>query len=250
MHQLAHEGETRKAYYREIEGIKESKEIVFNLQFGGIGDCLVASTLPRLLKEAYDVDFYLWEGSRLVLKNKDLIKLCFEYNPYFKGFKQSKKPFTPKSFQREKSLYSLITDRGLETHLERLERQFKVKGKGVPEIYYEPKLRSELKDIVLIDKNMITGKKFGWKYKENAFEREALRYASKENIHYVDPKAQDLFGYVDSIYSCKRFVATFSGGASIAACFEKPFSVIWPYNAIDGSNYQFCYRKSRGAYVK
>lgn len=245
------ESKRRKEYYKQVEKIKRDKKIIANLAFGGIGDCLAFSTLPRLLKEKYDVDFYLSSRSLDVIRQKDTYKLCFEMNPYFKGVSDEDEVFTVKSFVSEISLKSFFTDREGENIIEKLERQFKVKGKGIPELYYKPKLLEEYQHIVLVDENTISGKKFGWKFKDDAFYKEALRYRGvNDAIEYADPHKQDLFTYVDMIYSCKRFVATFSGGASIAACFNKPFSVIWPYNAINGSNYPFRFKNSAGNYVK
>ncbi len=244
---------SRTAYYAAIERCRRRKKIVVRLSFGGIGDCLVWSTLPRLLKETYDIDFYLSHDSLSVLRNPDTFRLCFGMNPYFKGIveKDDTEPvFELQGFEREKSLYAFITDREGESALEMLERQFDLPGRGRPELYYAPKMLHEWQHRILIDMNMISGKRFGWKFREGSFEREAGKHLSPgDDIVYADMKAQDLFTYVDMIYSCKRFVATFSGGASIAACFDKPFSVIWPYNAINGSNYNFRYKRSAGEYV-
>lgn len=251
---LLTEGNAQKAYYARIEACKKNRRIVVNLSFGGIGDCLVWSTLPRLLKETYDIDFYVSERSLDVLRNKDTLRLCFEMNPYFKGIADgasAEELFELKSFEREKSLYTFITDKDGISLIEMLERQFNVHGKGHPELYYSPKILPEWKNVILIDENTISGKRFGWKFKKGIFENEAQKYVdAKDRIAYVDTKKQDLFTYVDMIYSCKRFVGTFSGGASIAAAYDKPFSVIWPYNAINGSNYAFRYAQSAGTYVK
>lgn len=240
---LITEGNEYKRYYRQIEDIKRNKKIVFDLLFGGIGDCLIISTLPRLLKEKYNIDFYLSEKSMERIRHPDIFKLCFELNPFFKGLDMSSETFRMKSFARERSLYSFITDKEGETLLEMLERQFGVKGSGRPEIHYEPHLLKQYEAIILVDNNMITGKKFGRIYEKDAFTKEALKYTNNnDKIEYVNPLKQDLFTYVDMIYSCKRFVGTFSGGASIAACFNKPISLIWPIEGRNHSLYQFRYK--------
>lgn len=247
---LFKESNNKKEYYKKIEEIIISKKIIYELSFGGIGDCLVISTLPRLLKEKYGVDFYLSKKSLENIRHPDTFKLCFEMNPYFKGVIDGSTVFRLQTFESEKSLYTFLTDKGGETLLESLERQFSVKGKGHPEIYYKPNTLPEYSHIILIDKNTISGKIFGWKYREGIFEKVAHAHLKEgDTIEYLDPKKQDFFTYVDMLYSCKHFVGTFSGGASIASCFEKPFSVIWPYNAINGSNYNFCYRRSKAKYV-
>jgi hypothetical protein len=248
---LVTERKKKKDYYTKIESIKKNKKIVVNIPNGGIGDFLVFSTLPRLLKQKYGIDFYLSRNSLYVLRNKDTLDLCFGMNPYFKGVSDDTDIFELQIFHSEMSLMTLILDKEGKTVLEVLEEQFGVSDKGIPEIYYKPNKLKNYSNVILVDKNTITGELSGWKYKENIFEDTAQKYKQEDDIiEYVNPKKQTLFEYVDMIYSCKRFVGTFSGGSSIAACFDKEFSVIWPYNAITGTNYNFRYKKSAGEYVK
>jgi glycosyltransferase involved in cell wall biosynthesis len=247
---LSKEGPERKKYYDEIGEIKKRKKIVVDLAFGGIGDCLVFTTLPRLLKEKYDIDFYLSTQSLEKIRQKDTYKLCFELNPYFKGTSSDLPFFSPKSFQKEKTLYNFFTDKEGENVIERLERQFKVSDKGVPELYYKPKLLPEYKNTILIDKNYISGKKFNWKFASHIFDREAEKHTKKgDRVEYVEPGKQDLFTYVDMIYSSKYFICPSSGGASIAACFDKVFTCIWGYNALNSSSYNFRFKNSKGVYI-
>ena len=247
---LMSEKEDKRKYYEQIEKIKKDKKIVADLTFGGIGDCLVWSTLPRLLKEQFDIEFYLSRKSLEVIRQPDTFKLCFEMNPYFRGIIDKEEGFKSQVFESEKDWLTFLTDKGGENVIEKLERQFSLKGSGKPKLYYKPNLLEEYKKIILIDKNTISGKRFGWKYRKNAFEKEAYKYkAAEDKIEYSDPKKQDLFRYIDMIFSCKRFIGTFSGGSAIAACFSKPFSVIWPYNAKNGMNYQFRFKNSSGYYV-
>ncbi len=248
---LLTERDRKEKYYRQIENIKKEKKIIVDVSFGGIGDSLIWSTLPQLLKETFNVDFYLSENNKSVFRNPDTLKLCFENNPFFRGFEQNEKYFKLDIFESEKSIANFISDKGGLNAIERLEKQFDLNGTGLPRLYYKPRKLDDFTNVILVDKNMISGKKFGWLYKKDAFEKEANKYLDlTSRIEYVDTSKQDLFKYVDMIYSCKRFIGTFSGGSAIAACFDKPFSVIWPYNAIDGSNYQFRFAKSRGDYVK
>lgn len=248
---LLTEKRERVDYYRQIAEIKNKKKIVVDLQFGGIGDCLAFSTLPRLLKEQFGVDFYLSKSSFSTVRQADTLKLCFELNPYFKGFSDEADTFSVRNFEVEKSLGTFLLDRPGENVIERSERQFGlVNGRGRPEIYYQPQHLADYAETILIDPNTISGKKFGWAFPADAFEREAKKYASQgDKLRYVDPAAQSLFAFVDMIYSCKRYVGTFSGGASIAAAFDREFSVIFPNNGVNGSNYQFMYRRSAGDYI-
>lgn len=240
-----------KAYQLEIKNIiNKEYEFVLDIPYGGIGDWLTYTSLPRLLKERYNIDFYISDQSINRLRNKDTFKICFELNPYFKGIKKDTKIFRFKTFIREQNLWQFLTDKNGLSYTEIIEKQFDISDKGIPEIYYEPKIINELSHTILIDKNYISGKKFGWKFRNNIFENKAREIMiTGDRIDYINPKKQSLFDFVDMIYSCKCYIGTSSGGASLAACFDKPFYVILPYNSLNGSVFGFCYRNSKGKYV-
>ena len=170
-------------------------------------------------------------------------------NPYFKGFTDTGPVFKFKLFESEKSWRSFLTGCGGASAIENIERQFSVNGFGIPEIYYEPKNLENLKHTVLVDKNYISGKKLGWHYNDASFDRESRKYSQGE-VTYTDPETQDLFTYADMIYSCAHFITVLSGGAALAACLKKPFTVILPHDAFGGSVDQFVFKKSSGYYTK
>ena len=242
----------RRKYYEQIEQIKRHKKIVLDIEFGGLGDWLVYTSLPRLLKEKYDVDFYLSKQSLEKVRNKDIYKICFEMNPYFRGVSNDKS-FRVKSFICEKSIINFLFDVKGEGLVEMCERQFNVTDKNIPEIYYQPKKIEGHQNVILVDKNYISGIKLGWKYSEESFEREIkklLKNSQNYKVEYVDPSKQNLFQYVDMICSCAQFITVLSGGAALASCFKKPFIVLLPYNIVGGGVDQFMFRKSVATYVK
>ena len=248
------ERKEKRDYYKAIEKIKENKEVVLNIQFGGLGDLLALTSLPRLLKEQYGISFFISNSSQSIIKNPDFFKLCFELNPFFCGVKDgTNSNFQLKTFATEKTFINFLTDLKAPSITKTFEDQFNLQGDGKPEIYYKPKIIPEYKDVILVDKKYISGKKFGWSYCEKSFEKECNIYMDSETkIEYVDPKKQNVFQYADMIYSCKRFVSVLSGGAALAASLPdpKPFSVILPYNAWGGSVEQFIFKKSLGKYLK
>jgi glycosyltransferase involved in cell wall biosynthesis len=241
----------RREYYRNIELVKKNKEIVFDVRFGGLGDWLTFTTLPRLLSEQYGVSFYISKKSVDRIRNKDIYKLCFEMNPYCKGLKDVEKPFEFEIFSADKSIFNFITDEKGLSVTEQVEKQFGLKGEGVPEIFYQPKEIPGFEDTVLVDKNYISGKKVGWIYNDKSFDDEIARAVADSKgttIEYADPTKQDLFTYVDKIHSCKHFITVLSGGAALATCFNKPFTVILPENVYGGSVDNFIFKKSSGTY--
>jgi len=240
----------RCAYYEKINKIIESKEMVLNIQHGGLGDWLTFTTLPRLLKERYDIKFYLSQESIDRVRNNNFYKLCFEKNPYFYGIKKTTEPFELKIFSNEKSLINFLFDINGLNLINIVESQFKLPLSKKPEIYYSPNLLDKYKNIILVDKNYISGKKLGWQYSDKKFEAEIKKFTNKiTETEYIDPTKQDVFAYVDMIFSCKRFITTLSGGAALASCFDKEFSVILPSNVIGGSVDNFVFINSSGKYL-
>jgi len=244
--ELLSEGNERREYIQKIKDIKKKKRIVVDIAFCGIGDLLVWSSIPQLLKEQLDVDFYISRSTRKLIKNHDIFKLVFIMNPFFKGVSDEVDCFRFKNFTRDSSLKEFLLDRGGLNNIEILEKQFNLNGSGLPKIYYKPNTMKNYANTVLIDKNMISGKKFGWIFKDEVFEKEGQKFGSK--LEYVYKDRQDIFEYIDMMFSCKYFVCTFSGGASLAAAIGINFSVVWPLNAKNRTNYQFVYSRSKGNY--
>lgn len=239
-----------KEYKNSIREIINSKKIVLDISHKGLGDWLSFSSLPRLLKEKYDVDFYLYDKSVKRLNNRDIFKFVYESNPYFKGILNDK-PFRFKIFAVEKNPWHFISDRNSPAITEIVEKQFGLDGKGVPEIFYTPKILPDYKNTILVDKNYISGKKVGWVYNDKTFKRQIAEYSdSQSKIEYIDPMKQNIWEYTDMIFSSKRFITVLSGGAVIAACFDKPFTVILPFNAFGESVDQFVFSNSSGKYVR
>jgi hypothetical protein len=245
------EKESYDAYRNQIEEIIKSKEIVFDIEFGGLGDWLAFTTLPRLLKQKYDINFYISEESLERLRNKQTYEICFESNPYFSGTKKSENVFKYRNFEREKSLFYFLFDIKSPSVTEKIEKQFNVSERGFPEIYFKPTILKEYEKTILIDKNYISGKKIGWSYKDKTFEKEVAKL-NTENIYtveYIDPAKQDMITYLNMIYSCKHFITVLSGGAALASSLDKDFTVILPENIIGTSVDQFVFKKSRAKYV-
>lgn len=241
----------RKRYYQKIRDIKNRKEIILDIKHGGLGDWLAYTTLPRLLTEKYNVDFYISEESVERLRNKDTFKLCFEINPYFRGIKKSHNYFRLNIFSCEKSIYNFLFDLKGKNITEILEAQFRIQHRGIPEIYYEPRLLEPYRYTILVDKNHISGKKLGWEYDDQMFKNEIEKYSDNiSRIKYIDPTKQDLFTYTDMIFSCRRFISALSGGAVLASCFEKPFSVILLKNVSRGGVSIWVFQSSKAEYIK
>lgn len=208
------------AYKKQIQKILKKNEIIVKIDFGGLGDSLKYSTLPELLKKQYNIDFYLHQSNRDIFRHNDILKLCFMKNPYFKGFKEAVEPFEFKIFQDDN-----------ENLIGSYEKHLKLNGLELPKIYYEPQVIHEYENIVLIDTNQVTGLRFGYQYdEENIKIIIANNDLGSYQIEYAEPSKQDLFKYIDMIYSCKYYICFLSGGSVVAAALNKKSSVIIPDN--------------------
>jgi hypothetical protein len=213
-------------YKTKIKNIlKNEKKIVFFPKFYGLGDLLVFSTLPELLHKQYNVKFYLHKECAKNIPDY-IFELCFKCNPYFKGISSSKR-FTPKVFSSDKG--NLV---------EIYEKQFNLTGNGVPKIYYSPNYIEKYKDICLVDLNIKTGQvkrhNYNLKNIEDWVEKNELHSLKR---HYIDIQKQNIFKYIDMIYSSKCAVFLFSGGSVISACLNKNSIVLLPYEICKNSRY-------------
>ncbi len=236
-------------YREDIEEIIRRKEIVIQLDWGGLGDVLAYTLLPRTLGKKYGINFYLSERSRHIFRNSDILKLCFEMNPYFRGFK-NQVGFKYKTFSREKPASELLLDIHGKNIMQNLNDQFDIGGPAIPQIYYTPHLIPEYRDTILIDVNFISGHKLGWVYDIKQIENYVKHIScDKYRVEYIDPVKQDIFRYADMIHSSHKFVTVLSGGAALAAALHTKAIVFLPKNVRGGSVYNFTFENSSVTYI-
>lgn len=233
----------RRAYYTKIEIALQTKKVVLDLEFGGLGDCLSLSSLPRLLKDQHDVTVYLTNRTKTVFRHPDFATVAFDSNPWFGGY-VDEPGLMPRSFLADAPWRYFFTGKGKQNAVAELEQQFKVTGIGLPEIHYQPTLLPELRDALLVDRNWYSGSKFGF-YNDPSLLADTV--ASWKQTHptgrvvEVDPKEQPLTTYIDMIASADHMLCFLSGGNSLAAALRTRATVILPEN-IDGaavSNFLF-----------
>ncbi|MEY2672074.1 MAG: hypothetical protein RL687_491, partial [Candidatus Parcubacteria bacterium] len=240
----------KKNYLLNIERIIREKEIIVKIPFGGLGDCLVYTSLPRLLYEKYGVKFYLDESCRDIFRNSEIFDLCFGKNPYFHGFKKTTKPYEFREFVQISQIYS---EKSRFSLTELLEKDFCLNGEGLPEIFYTPKKQDELSNTILIDNNWYSGRKWGL-YNDMTLQQkkieEIMRDKPNLKIQYVTPTAQSIFEYIDMLHSAAFFISLFSGGNALAAALHIPAIVIVPENIEGASLSYFHFSKSNITYIR
>lgn len=205
------------------------KEMVLLLKWGGLGDSLAFSTLPKLCHQN-NIDFYLSSKCKNVFRNEEIFDLVWKHNPYFKGFSDK----TPNAGNIH------ISDLGRrsknDSMIQCFERiYFKESINKYPEIFYEYNNIKELKDIILIEVSAISAESEYNQDKDNVYntintlieneDKNNLRLVNHTNIKQNDLFSFDfptintnnLYEYCDFIYSCKKLICLDSGSNSLSS---------------------------------
>ena len=198
-------------------------ELVVFVEYGGLGDHLFFSHLPRIAKELGCPRVLI--SNKSPYRSQDTRRLVWEMNPHVDGF--TDKPGNYKaafaSVDRGTNVLDrIMTDLGFNDGLRMHE----------PELYYTPKRRADAAGLTILDPNFIS-------YVGDVLPGSLARYLAEHNIH-VDAQlapreksadqlrdiptiaTKDLFDYCDLIHSCGGFLCFTSGGATLAAALRKP----------------------------
>lgn len=214
-----------------------SKDLIIKVEYGGLGDHLFFSHIPRIAKlgntnggggDKYDRVF-IHESSPF--RNNDYKRLIWEQNPYVDGFTDT--PPTPRkditdTFSLSCNLLdNLMLSYGLDDG-RRLHE---------PEIYYTPKFREEYNKVIF-DPNWISNS-------GDTFDlADVVTYFHHNNIHIdavmadlgnsrvfdnrVDSeiiRTETIWDFCDLIYSAKAMYCFVTGTATLAAALNKPINV-------------------------
>jgi len=216
------------------------KTLIIKNPWGGLGDHLFTSHLPRVAKESGMFDKVVVSNLSKYL-NPETKHLVWELNPFFDGFVDDD-VIHPQFGEvvEGKNLLDAISD------------YYGVPDTGIrfqePEVYYKPKLIPELKDAIILEWNSFSGKGIP--------NRDALRtYFMNSGItvtHQMKSlfqkhapfevkvvSADNLKHLCDIIYSCKRFYGVLTGSITLAAAIRKPSTVLY----VDGALPMFRHSK-------
>jgi hypothetical protein len=207
--------------------------IVIYQPWGGLGDNLQFSTLPRLYTEkGYDV----YISRKNVYRNPEIYDLVWASNPYVKGVSDSSPNAGSCAGYREYDESNCIKNIELSHGLSNGNNKY-------PELYYVPKIIPELKDTILYDTTSISSsysdnfitqtfrpifdKYQGLQRKRIVFTKIPNREISgfHDDILHVN----SIYEYCDIIASCKVFLCLFSGSSVLASAIKQdnPFPKIY-----------------------
>lgn len=213
-----------------------SKEIVIYQEWGGLGDNLAHTTIPRLCRD-YGYKCYLSKHNKF--NTEDIYNLLYKDCEYIDGWSDVINSGWINGYTQKK-------EPGW-NHLRHIQLGygFDTAPYLYPFINYTPKLIDQLQDKTLID---LSGDHC-YRYFPNLFNKDNLtKIYSKlieiENINHPilvtkdnynsfcdaeidipdEHKIYSLFDYCDALYSCNRFIAIDSGQANLACGIKNQFN--------------------------
>lgn len=230
------------------------KNILIEQNWGGLGDNLQLSTLPRLLSgHGYDV----YVSTNNAYRNPEIKSLVWDKNPYVSGFVE------PKSIDIELSI-------GSASNLGNPDQQFysgwsgniidaweeyvtdillgeRIRTDGLPEVYHEASSKSKVDgDYVYVDLSAFaTAGKYSYeKYWDEILSRHpdekilvpALKNLPPEYTQVV-PDNSDAYGvveinsifeYIDYLRHTKHFYTVFSGMNSLSPIYTEKITTFMP----------------------
>lgn len=200
-----------------------SNKIIFKVEYGGLGDHLFYSALPRMLKDRKIADeVYLSKQSNF--RNPEIFNLIWKNNPYLDGVTNepvTKLPEIRKS--KENNIVNLIFEKFNIFCDQEISMEIYTK------LDIDPSLRCEYIDLNYVsfvgafswfDKMMVL-KKYPHHVIVNPGPLTDLIFPNRKKIH-----TRTLMEYAKLIYSSTSFVTLASGGATLAAALKKP-SIIY-----------------------
>lgn len=203
------------------------KEIILFVEFGGLGDHLFFSPLPRLLK-SYGLADKVFLSNKSPFRNSQTYDLVWKDNPFFDGI----------SF--EEPSHSLPSDSKIDKVINHIASSYgltDVEFELLPEVYgFNPTGNSSYRGGKYLDLNYISFVggfsiidkfKLLWKYKNHIVVNpswDILPFVSKRCVY-----TSGLLDYASLIVDSDNFVCLASGGATLAAALNKNATVYYGY---------------------
>lgn len=211
-----------------------NKKILY-VDFGGLGDHLAFSTIPKVCHEN-GYEFYL--SNRSKFRHTDTLELVWKLNPYFKGLTNEEPNCGHGNYTNlENFNYNLSLHRNFEIKMG-FENTVLENNSKYGIIYYVPKKLIEYNECILLDLHSFSQTN----YNSEKIKSEISKYINCKiisiipsygtpvemndffktfNIEYITTK--DIFNYCDLIFSCKKFICLWSGGSVLASIIKNQY---------------------------
>jgi hypothetical protein len=212
---------------------------ILYIKWGGLGDHLQFSTLPELFsKNGYDV--YISDKSEY--RDRTHYDLIWGNNPYVKGI-TSEEANCGHIENWGIPLNNIVEfNPGISIH-RNIENLYGVDSySNYPKIYYNPDNLNEYNDCIFLDLNAASVANYSHNTNVilnhiQSFKDQKVIYALSENSYgksvidinllnsfgFQPIKTNGIFNYTNLIYSSKRFVCLWSGGAHLATAIKQSY---------------------------
>ncbi len=213
-----------------------SRKLVIQIMFGGLGDHLFFTPIPRLAKESGKYD-EVYISNQSEFRHPDYKRLIWDCNPYIDGYTDEKGLF---------KYVDVIPIMEAHPELNILDAKlwaynlYDNKPYHEPELYWKPKIRPDLADAIIYDPNYVSnvGKNDAQRI-EKYFAAHQIKVAYQMKVRgetnfpistalqvLETPTLED---YCSVIISCKAFYCLTSGGATLASALGKPCTAFYGY---------------------
>jgi len=208
------------------------KELVIKIKYGGLGDHLLYSHIPRIAKQSGQYD-KVYISNHSDYRNTEIKKFVWERNPFVDGCSDKDVLYPTFSTVEEgiNILDKIMLFHGLDDGVRFHET----------EIYYKPKIISRLKDAVIFDPNFITfcghpsGKKVEDYFKRNnIIITHQMKILGRNSAINCSQRisSESLEHFCDILNSCKSIYCLATGTAPLAAAINKPATVLFVNGAL------------------
>lgn len=207
------------------------KTLIITIKYGGLGDHLFYSHIPRIAKES-GIYNKVYISNKSNLKNRDYRKIVWELNPFIDGFidkdglnvEDIKIEKDEKVNFLDKVMLGLDLDDGKRFH--------------EPEIYYKPKVIEDLQGKILYDPNYVSNA--GWlnflkinKYfkTNNIIPDFQMKIRDDRAIPITNfgsfIECKSIFDFIDVLYSVKNIYCLVTGTATLCSAIGKKANVFY-----------------------
>lgn len=212
------------------------KKILY-VKWGGLGDHLQFTTLPELFSKQ-GFDFYISDRSEY--RDQRHYELIWESNPYVKGISSEEPNCGHIANFGSSTLVQFDPNLSMMTNIEKI---YGLQGYfNYPKIYHEPKLLSQFENCIFLDLNAFSvadrnhdihiiteyldkfrGQKVFYATSDSSYGRSIVPLEIIKKFDFQPIQVQDIFHYVDIIYSSSRFISLWSGGSNLSVAIKKSF---------------------------
>lgn len=209
------------------------KEFIIKIKWGGLGDHLLHSHLPRIAKQSGQYD-KVYISNHSDYRSLEIKKFVWERNPFVDGFCNEDHSY-PQFSEVEKGI-NILDKIMLSYDLDDDVRFHEA------EIYYKPKVISSLKKAVIFDPNFITSVGHpSSKIVETYFERKNIvithqmkLLGERNSLIKCDQEisSNSLEHFCDIINSCKDMYSFATGTVPLAEAINKSITVLFVKGAL------------------